>query len=60
LDALDPNDLRRLYQDAIDIYWDPDTYNRSLRLEAEESELLGLVGERLPEVRRIWEEGEEE
>lgn len=40
LDALDPDDLRRLYEDAFAQYWDDDTYQRSLRREAREEAQL--------------------
>jgi hypothetical protein len=33
LDALDPNDLRTLYQDAIADYWDDDTWRESYKRE---------------------------
>lgn len=40
LDALDPNDLQRLYEEAFFEYWDPDIHQRSLdREEREEKQL---------------------
>jgi hypothetical protein len=33
LDALDPDDLRALYQDVLDDYWDPSAYQVSLARE---------------------------
>jgi hypothetical protein len=40
LDALDPNDLQRLYEDRFFAYWDPDVHQRSLdREEREEAQL---------------------
>lgn len=59
LDALDPNDLRGLYQRAIDNYFDPDAYHDALAQEREEEELIRRVGERIDEVRAIIEEEEE-
>jgi hypothetical protein len=41
LEALDPNILRRLYQKAIDKYFDPWQYQKVLRLEAKDRECLG-------------------
>ena len=35
LDALAPEDLRRLYQEAIDEFWDPDAYAEALERESE-------------------------
>ncbi len=40
LDALDPAELRRLYQAAIDRYWDPAAYQAALVREAEERDRL--------------------
>jgi hypothetical protein len=40
LDALDPAELRRLYQAAIDRYWDPAAYQAALAREAEERDRL--------------------
>lgn len=36
LDALDPNDLHALYQRAVDDYWDPAEWDRSVEREARE------------------------
>lgn len=40
LDALDPNDLRGLYQDALDDYWDNDTWQVSYDREQDERKRL--------------------
>lgn len=40
LDALDPNDLRTLYEDAVANYWDDDIYQRSLARETREERQL--------------------
>jgi hypothetical protein len=40
LDALDPDVLRGLYQEAIDQYWDGDAYGASLAREAEDRAAL--------------------
>jgi len=40
LDALDPNDLRALYQDAIDMYWDEDAHAKVMELEKQERDSL--------------------
>jgi hypothetical protein len=40
LDALDPTELRRLYQVAIDRYWDPAAHQAALAREAEERDRL--------------------
>lgn len=40
LDALDPNDLRGLYQQAIDGYWDNSTWEESVRREGREDRKL--------------------
>lgn len=40
LDALDPNDLRALYQDAIDDYWDASAFDAVLLRERTERESL--------------------
>lgn len=55
LDALDPNDLRGLYQDAIDQYFDSEIYDAVIDREAEESHLIARVGDQIDEVRRIIE-----
>ena len=34
LDALDPVDLRRLYQDALDQFWDTSAYTAAMAQEA--------------------------
>jgi hypothetical protein len=40
LDALDPNDLRSLYQSALDEFWDTSAYQAALeREEAERAQL---------------------
>jgi hypothetical protein len=45
LDALDPNDLRQLYQEAIDSYWDTSTFEDVLAQEAaDRSSLAALIG----------------
>lgn len=36
LDALNPAELKRLYQEALDPYWDPAAYERILEIEAAE------------------------
>jgi hypothetical protein len=47
VDALDPNQLRDLFQEAIDEFWDMSEYERVQGLEAEErAELEGLARER--------------
>ena len=38
LDALPPEDLRKLYQDAINRYWDKDAYDAVIAREAKERE----------------------
>lgn len=40
LDALDPNDLQRLYEDAFFEYWDPDLYQASIDRETKEERQL--------------------
>jgi hypothetical protein len=40
LDALDPNDLRELYADVIDSYWDEETYNDVIADEDDDIQLL--------------------
>lgn len=40
LDALDPNDLRRLYEEEFFAYWDPDLYEASLKREGREETQL--------------------
>jgi hypothetical protein len=40
LDALAPNDLRKLYQEAIDGFWDNDSYEEVMRHEREDDDLL--------------------
>jgi hypothetical protein len=40
LDALDPDDLRGLYQQALDQYWNQDAYQAALDLEAEDLDAL--------------------
>lgn len=40
LDALDPNDLRRLYSAAIDQYWDTSAYEEAIEREEEERTAL--------------------
>lgn len=40
LDALPPDDLRALYQKAIDEFWDEDSYKEAMRREREDHELL--------------------
>src|SRR4051812_5015915 len=40
LDALPPDDLRALYQKAIDEFWDEDSYKEAMRHEREDHELL--------------------
>lgn len=56
LDALDPNDLRGLYQRAIDQYFDPAAYDASLAREDAETRLLSRVGEEIDRVRRLIED----
>lgn len=58
LDALDPNDLRALYKNAVDQYFDYDVYQRSLDREAEESHLISLVGQEFDRVKATLEEEE--
>jgi hypothetical protein len=48
LEALDANDLRGLYQDAINRYWDPNAYNQALRREHDERAVLREMSERDP------------
>jgi hypothetical protein len=36
LDALDPNDLRKLYEDEVFAYWDTKIYDESVKLEKRE------------------------
>ncbi len=43
LDALEPGDLRALYQEAIDQYWDTSAYQAALEREAEDQELLARI-----------------
>ncbi len=43
LDALDANDLRRLYQEAVDRYWDVSAYQTVLEEEARERAALEAV-----------------
>jgi hypothetical protein len=45
LDALDPNDLRRLYQDAIDNFWDLSVYDEVVAAEVRERAELVRVAE---------------
>ncbi len=40
LDALDPDDLERLYEDAISQYWDEDAYKELVAREAKERKAL--------------------
>lgn len=42
LDALDPDDLRRLYQDEIDQWWDEDGFERSYNAEQRERRRLNV------------------
>jgi hypothetical protein len=42
LDALAPNDLRALYQQAIDGFWDQDTYEEAMEREREDDEVLAV------------------
>lgn len=58
LDALDPNDLRALYQSAIDQYWDQEIYEGSLTQEDLETELLSRVGDEIDRVRRLIDNDE--
>jgi hypothetical protein len=46
LDALDPDDLRGLYQAALDGFWDPSAYDAALEREA--AEVQQLDGDRRP------------
>jgi hypothetical protein len=41
LDALDPDDLRTLYQEAINQFWDQDAYDAAMAQEAEDRAQLG-------------------
>lgn len=59
LDALDPNDLRALYAQAIEQYFNYDIYHRSLAREDEETNLISLVGQEINKVRAVLEEEEE-
>ena len=45
LDALDPDDLRRLFADAIEPYWDAATFEAVIAREAEEREKLATLAE---------------
>jgi hypothetical protein len=46
LDALDPDDLQRLYRDAIDEYWDEEAYDEAMEREDEDkSKLQSLAAE---------------
>ncbi len=49
LDALAPDVLRGLYQDAVDEYWDGDAYDAVIEREAEERDQLRRV--KLPKRR---------
>lgn len=40
LDALPPEDMRKLYQEAIDGYWDPKAFAKVKKREAQENRLL--------------------
>lgn len=40
LDALPPEDLKRLYQEAIDEYFDKTAYNKSIKREEKEVDLI--------------------
>ena len=48
LDAIDPVELRRLYQEAIDEHWDPDAYEAALEREedgrARLAKFIGAAG----------------
>jgi len=44
LDALDPDDLRQLYQDAIDGFWDESAYEAALEQEASDIAALRQLG----------------
>lgn len=41
VDAIDPDELRNLYRDAVDAYWDEDAHAAILELEAADLEELG-------------------
>jgi hypothetical protein len=41
LDALRPEDLRKLYQEAIDGYWNESAYKKAIAREKKENKLLG-------------------
>lgn len=59
LDALDPNDLRTLYEGAIAGWWDNDAFERSMKQERTEDDLLERVTKADPDALFISrEEGE--
>lgn len=43
LDALPPEDLRKLYQKGIDTYWDKDAYKKTMAREEEQRKKLGYL-----------------
>ena len=43
LEALDPTDLRRLYEEALDPFWDMSAFERSLAREAEDRAELAAI-----------------
>ena len=45
LDALDPADLRALYQEAIGRYWDTSAFNATLAREQQDIQRLRRPGE---------------
>ncbi len=46
LDALDPDDLRRLYTEAVEDYWDDELYQQVLTREANERDRIMELAER--------------
>jgi hypothetical protein len=48
LDALDPTDLRRLYQEAIDEHWNPDAYASALEREEHDRARFAAFLQTLP------------
>ncbi len=53
VDALDPNDLRQLFEDAVAAYWDDDAYDKVIRRETRErSRLAKLADQAAPKNKR--------
>ena len=58
LDALDPDDLQELYQEALDEFWDTSAYDHAVEQEQRERKVLRSI--RMDEADELIENDDED